>query len=121
MVDRTTNAGSHTISAKGYLSGRVERHTSDSGSWQARASWFRTNFTDYQPNSNDGAIANTFGAEVRGVVHPAADQIATVGGEAASSDVTGNIFGVHTQGEYAFYGESERRFRLATAKFPCNL
>jgi outer membrane receptor for ferrienterochelin and colicins len=113
MVDRTTNLGAHTASAKGYLTAIVERTTSDSGSWQARASWFRTNFTDYQPNSNDGAVANTFGVEGRGVAQPAADQIVTVGGEAALSDVTGNIFGVHTQGAYAAYGESEHRYGLA--------
>ena len=49
------------------------------------------------------------GVEVRGVARPTTNQIATVGGEAALSDVIGNIFGVHTQGEYAAYGESERR------------
>ncbi len=111
-VDTTNNLGAHTRSAKGYLTGIVERTISDAASWQARGSWLRTNFTDFQPSGNDGAIANTFGVELRGVVRPAPDQIATVGGEAALSDVTGNIFGVHTQGEYAAYGESERRFGL---------
>jgi len=112
MVDTTNNLGAHTRSAKGYLTGVLERTISDAASWQARASWFRTRFTDFQPGGDDGAIANTFGVEVRGVARPAADQVATVGGEAALSDVTGNIFGVHTQGEYAAYGESERRLGL---------
>ncbi|HEY6853306.1 MAG TPA: TonB-dependent receptor [Gemmatimonadales bacterium] len=110
MVDRTTNLGAHTTSAKGYLTGTIDRDVSETESWQARASWFRTHFTDYQPSSNDGAVANTFGAEVRGVVRPGAEQVATVGGEASWSDVTGDIFGAHTQSAYAAYGENERSF-----------
>jgi outer membrane receptor for ferrienterochelin and colicins len=113
MVDRTTNLGAHTTSAKGYLTGTVDRTVSPTESWQGRASWFRTHFIDYQPSGNDAAVANTFGAELRGVVEPAAGQIATVGGEASLSDVTGNIFGAHTQSEYAAYGESERRMGAA--------
>ena len=113
MVDRTTNLGAHTTSAKGYLTGTVERTVSETESWQGRASWFRTHFTDYMPGGSDGAIANTFGAELRGVVRTPTGQIATVGGEASLSDVTGDIFGAHTQSEYAAYGESERLIGVA--------
>src|SRR5260370_19884194 len=49
------------------------------------------------------------GGEVWGGGTPRHDQVGTVGGEAALSSVTSDFFGVHTQGEYAAYGESERR------------
>ncbi len=108
MVDQS-DTGSHTTSGKGYLAGTVERTVSDRLSWQARASWFRTHFEDVFPTSSDFAVANLFGAELRAVAAPAPDQVVTVGGEGALATVTSDFFGGHTQGEYAAYGESERR------------
>ena len=106
MVD-TSGLGDHTVSDKGYATAVVSREPSPNLSWLARASWLRTDFTDYQRAGNDFAIANRFGGEVRGVVHPDHGRVVTVGGEVAYSDVTSDIFGVHSQAEYAAYGEGE--------------
>src|SRR5207253_7447936 len=76
--------------------------------WQARGSWLRTHFIDYQPGNNDAATADRFGAELRAVTHPADGRVVTVGAEGARSDVTSDIFGNHSQTELAAYGESER-------------
>ena len=106
LVD-TGGLGDHTRSDKGYLTAVVSREPSPTVSWLARGSWLRTDFTDYQRAGNDFGIANRFGGEVRGVVHPDHGRVVTVGGEVAFSDVTSDIFGVHTQAEYAAYGEGE--------------
>ena len=106
MVD-TSGLGDHTVSDKGYATAVVSREASPHLSWLARASWLRTDFTDYQRAGNDFGIANRLGGEVRGVVHPEHGRVVTVGGEVAYSDVTSDIFGVHTQTEYAAYGEGE--------------
>src|SRR5206468_9812647 len=72
---------------------------------------------DEQRAGNDFGIANRFGGELRAVIHPDPGRVVTVGGEVAFSDVTSDIFGVHTQAEYAAYGEGEHalgRARLTT-------
>jgi len=107
MVD-TSGLGDHTRSNKAYATAVVSREPSPAVSWLARVSWLRTDFTDYQSPRNDFSIANRFGGEVRGVVHPDHGRVVTVGGEVAYSDVLrSDIFGVHTQAEYAAYGEGE--------------
>ena len=106
LVD-TGGLGDHTRSDKGYLTAVVSREPSPTVSWLARGSWLRTDFTDYQRAGNDFGIANRFGGELRAVIHPDPGRVVTVGGEVAFSDVTSDIFGVHTQAEYAAYGEGE--------------
>jgi iron complex outermembrane receptor protein len=106
----TGGLGDRTVSHKGYLQAVVERAASARLRWQARASWLRTRFNDYQRSGDDNSTANRFGLEIRGVVHPPEDRtFTTVGVEGARADVSSDIFGTHTQGEYAAYGESERR------------
>ncbi len=106
LVD-TGGLGDHTRSDKGYLTAVVSREPSPTVSWLARGSWLRTDFTDYQRAGNDFGKANRFGGELRGVIHPDPGRVVTVGGEVTFSDVTSDIFGVHTQAEYAAYGEGE--------------
>jgi outer membrane cobalamin receptor len=105
----TAGRGAFTRADKGYVSATLERTTSEQAAWLARASWGRTHFTDYQRTGNDAAVANRVGAELRAVVHPAADRVVMVGGEGARSDVASNIFGEHSQSEVGAYGESEQR------------
>ena len=112
MVD-TSGLGDHTRSDKGYLTAVVSRDPSPTVSWLARASWLRTDFTDFQRAGNDFGKANRFGGELRGVIRSDPRQVVTVGGEVAFSDVTSDIFGVHTQAEYAAYGEGEHRLGAA--------
>ena len=112
MID-TSGRGAFTRSDKGYLSATLERAASASLAWQARGSWLRTHFIDYQPGNNDAATADRFGAELRAVTHPADGRVVTVGAEGARSDVTSDIFGDHSQNELAAYGESEQRFGRA--------
>ena len=106
----TGGLGDRTVSYKGYLQAVVQRTPSERVHWQARGSWLRTRFTDYQRSGDDFSTANRLGLEIRGVVHPIGDHtITTVGVEGTRSDVASDIFGTHTQGEYAAYAESERR------------
>ncbi|MGH7568386.1 MAG: TonB-dependent receptor [Gemmatimonadales bacterium] len=105
--------GARTDSRKGYLAATVSRTPSERLAWQGRGSWIRTHFTDYQQGDDDYAVANRLGAELRVESHPAAERVVTVGAEAALADVVSNIFGMHTQGEYAAYGESERHVGAA--------
>ena len=110
--------GEHTDSRKGFLSAVFERATAAGLTWSARGSWLRTTFTDTHPSGTDSidqSAANRIGGEVRAIAQRGTQTI-TVGAEAARSDVDSDIFSgadsagvfaVHTQGEYAAYGESE--------------
>ena len=108
MID-TAGRGAFTRSDKGYVSATLERTASARFAWQARGSWLRTRFSDYQPGNDDAGIANRFGAELRALAHPAEGRVVTVGAEGARSDVASDIFGDHSQNEVAAYGESEQR------------
>src|SRR5207249_2575191 len=108
MID-TAGRGAFTRSDKGYVSLTLERTASARLAWQARGSWLRTRFNDYQPGNDDAGIANRFGAELRALAHPAEGRVVTVGAEGARADVTSDIFGDHAQNEVAAYGESEQR------------
>ena len=118
MID-VSGRGSLTRSDKGYLAGTVEHHASEGLGWHARASWGRTHFTDFQPGRDDWGVANRFGAEFRGELHPSGNRVATVGTEATFSDVrtniftgdtnlTGNAIRTHDQREFAAYAEGEQ-------------
>ena len=114
MIDRS-GFGSYTRSNKGYLSATLDRTASGSLAWQARASWLRSHFTDYNPD--DWSVSDRLGAELRGTVRVAGgdDRVITAGMEAAHTDVTSDIFGDHSQVEVSPYGEAEQRvgrFRL---------
>ncbi len=108
MIDRS-DTGAYTRSDKGYLAATLERTSSARFEWQARGSWLRTHFTDASPH--DWAVANRFGGELRGTARPASpdDRVVTIGAEGARSDVTSDIFGDHSQTEFAAYAESEQR------------
>lgn len=110
----TTGLGDRTVSYKGYAQAVLRRAPSERLLWHVRGSWLRTRFTDYQRTGDDFSIANRLGLEVRGEVHPTGERlVTTVGVEGTRADVNSNFFGTHTQGEYAAYGESERRFGTA--------
>lgn len=115
-VDRN-GVGDRTVSNKGYVQALVRGTPSERLQWQARGSWLRTHFTDYHQSGDDDALSNRYGLEMRGVVAPPGQAvITTVGVEATHADVESNIFtgvvdsnvfAIHTQGEYAAFGESE--------------
>jgi len=109
----TTERGARTNSRKGYLSAQLRTVASDRFAWQARGSWLRTNFADYRRSATEASVANRFGIEVRAEAHPDAARTVLVGGEATLSDVTSDIFGNHSQSEFAAYGESEQRVGAA--------
>ncbi len=127
MGDRS-GRGMFTRSDKGYLAATVNRTSGVRLAWQARSSWLRTHFTDFQPDRDDFGVANRLGAEFRAVVQPAADRIVTAGVEGVRSDVRTNIFTgdtnpasnvvrTHAQGEVGAFAESEQRvgkLRLTT-------
>ena len=100
--------GARTESGKGYLSASFSRLASSKMRWRARGSLLRTRFHDWRPSDTVYSIANRFGAEFLAEARPSPAQAVTVGAEASHSDVDSDIFGSHTQGEYAAYGESEQ-------------
>src|SRR5467141_2911424 len=115
LID-TAGLGNHTRSDKGYLAAVLTRAPSERVHWQARTSWLRTHFTDFQPRRRDDfGVADRFGGELRGEFRPdGSSSVVTVGAEAGLSNSTSNIFGgSHRQGEYAAYGEGERHLRAA--------
>ena len=123
MIDGS-GRGAATRSDKGYLAATVAHEASEQFAWQARGSWGRTHFTDFQTTRDDWGVANRYGAEFRGDVHPAAGRVATLGIEGSFSDVRTNIFTgdtnvtsnavrTHNQGEFAAYAEGERQLGKA--------
>ena len=105
----TLERGARTDSRKGYLSAQLRTVTSDRFAWQARGSWLRTHFADYRRSANESSLSDRFGLEVRAEAHPDADRTVLVGGEGTLSDVVSDIFGTHSQSEFAAYGESQQR------------
>jgi len=105
----TTELGARTDSRKGYLAAQVRTTVSPQLAWVARGSWMRTHFTDLRRSATEFGVGNRFGAEGRIEAHPDSTRIAIVGTEATLSDVTSDIFGTHTQSEFAAYGQSDQR------------
>src|SRR5437762_1327386 len=123
MID-ASGRGAFTRSDKGYLATTVDQRASERFAWQARGSWGRTHFTDFQPAGDDWGVANRYGVEFRGEVRPPGDRVVTVGAEGSFSDVRTNIFTgdtnpasnvarTHDQREFAAYAEGERRVGTA--------
>jgi outer membrane receptor for ferrienterochelin and colicins len=106
MID-SSGRGSYTRSNKGHFAATLDRTVSTGFAWQARGSWLRTHFTDVNPDN--WAVANRWGAELRGVGRNAGGRVVTAGVEAAHGDVTSDIFGDHTQNEVGPYAEAEQR------------
>jgi len=105
----TTELGARTDSRKGYLAAQVRRIVSPQLAWVARGSWLRTHFTDVRRSTTEFGIGNRFGAEARMEAHLEPARTVVVGAEATFSDVTSDIFGSHSQSEFAAYGQSDQR------------
>jgi iron complex outermembrane receptor protein len=108
MID-TAEAGARTDSRKGYLAAQLRRTVSPKLAWVARGSWLRTNFRDVRRSASEFGIGDRFGAEGRIESHPDSIRTVVVGAEATFSDVTSDIFGTHSQSEFAAYGQSDQR------------
>ncbi len=105
----TTELGARTDSRKGYVAAQVRTLLSERVAWQARGSWLRTHFIDLRRSTSEYGEADRFGAEARIEAHPDSTRTVLVGGEGTFSDVASDIFGAHSQSEFAAYGESEQR------------
>ncbi len=105
----TSERGARTDSRKGYLAAQVRTTVSPQLAWVARGSWMRTHFTDLRRTATEFGVGNRFGAEGRIEAHPDSSRTAIVGTEATVSDVTSDIFGNHSQSEFAAYGQSDQR------------
>lgn len=108
MID-TAESGARTDSRKGYLAAQLRRTVSPTLAWVARGSWLRTHFTDVRRSATEYGLGNRFGAEGRIESHPDSIRTVLVGAEATFSDVTSDIFGSHSQSEFAAYGQSDQR------------
>ena len=104
----TTELGARTDSRKGYLAGQVRTIVSPQFAWVARGSWLHTDFTDIRRSATEFGIGNRFGAEARIEAHPESLRTVVVGAEATFSDVSSDIFGGHSQSEFAAYGQSDQ-------------
>ncbi|OLD86894.1 MAG: hypothetical protein AUG85_08920 [Gemmatimonadetes bacterium 13_1_20CM_4_66_11] len=109
----TTERGARTDSRKGYLAAQVRTTVSPTLAWVARGSWLRTHFTDLRHSTSEFGVGNRFGTEGRLEAHPDSTRTAIVGAEATFSDVTSDIFGTHSQSEFAAYGQSDQRIGVA--------
>ena len=105
----TAEAGARTDSRKGYIAAQVRRTVSPKYAWVVRGSWLRTHFTDVRRSTSEFSVGDRFGAEARVESHPDSTRTVVVGAEATLSDVTSDIFGVHSQSEFAAYGQSDQR------------
>jgi len=108
MID-TTERGARTDSRKGFLSARVRTTISPRFAWTARGSWLRTHFVDVRRSATEFGIGDRFGAAGQIEAHPDPARTVIVGTEATYSTVTSDIFGSHSQSEFAAYGQSEQR------------
>jgi outer membrane receptor for ferrienterochelin and colicins len=108
MVD-TNNLGARTDSRKGYVAAQVRTTVSPQIAWVARGSWLRTHFIDLRPPTSEYGVSDRIGAEGRIEAHPDSTRTAVVGAEATYSDATSDIFGDHSQQEFAAYGQSDQR------------
>jgi len=108
MID-TSEAGARTDSRKGYLAALIRRTVSPKLAWIGRGSWLRTHFTDVRRSATEYGIGDRFGAELRLESHPDSARTVVVGAEATFSDVTSDIFGSHSQSEFAAFGQSDQR------------
>src|SRR5206468_1665787 len=108
MID-TSGRGSYTRSDKGYVAATLDRAVSGAFAWQARGSWLRSHFTDYNPD--DWSVSDRLGAELRGILHAAGgdDRVVTFGLEAAQANVASDIFGDHSEVALGPYGQAEQR------------
>jgi iron complex outermembrane receptor protein len=99
---------SWTDSRKGYIAAQARTIISNRFAWQARGSWFRTDFFDQRRDTSEFGISNRFGAELRAEVHPDSTRTVLVGTEATFSDVTSDVFKNHSQAEFSAYGDVEQ-------------
>ena len=109
----TAQLGARTDSRKGYLATQVRTIVSPTFAWTARGSWLHTHFIDTRRNGTalgtEFGVGNRFGAEARIEAHPESLRTVVVGAEGTFSDVSSDIFGSHSQSEFAAYGQSDQR------------
>jgi outer membrane receptor protein involved in Fe transport len=108
MVD-TSELGARTDSRKGYIAAQVRTTVSPQLAWVARGSWLRTHFYDLRHTTSEYGVSDRIGTEGRIEAHPDSTRTAVVGAEATYSDATSDIFGNHSQQEFAAYGQSDQR------------
>jgi iron complex outermembrane receptor protein len=104
----TTERGARTDSRKGFVAARVRTTISPRFAWTARGSWLRTHFVDVRRSATEFGIGDRFGAAGQIEAHPESTRTVIVGAEATYSTVTSDIFGSHSQSEFASYGQSEQ-------------
>jgi outer membrane receptor for ferrienterochelin and colicins len=78
-----------------------------------RLSWYRTHFQDAFRTDSEAATADRLGAEIGMEWHPHPDRVVNAAMEAAYSDVTSDLFGNHSQTEFAWDAENETGFGAA--------
>ena len=105
----TAELGDRTDSKKAYLAAQVRTTVSPQFAWSARGSWLRTHFVDLRRSASEFGIGDRVGVAGQVQARPDTTRLVVVGVEATLSDVSSDIFGNHTQSEFAAYGQSEQR------------
>ncbi len=108
----TTELGARTDSKKGYVAAQVRTTVSPQFAWSARGSWLRTDFTDVRRSATEYSIGDRFGLAGQIEARPDTTRTVVVGVEGTFSSVSSDIFGNHSQSEFAAYGQSEQRAGL---------
>ncbi len=72
---------------------------------RARASWYRTAFTDAFRADTDGATADRLGAEFGAEWHPSPGRVVNAGTEVTYATVASDLYGDHSQTSLAWYAD----------------
>jgi outer membrane receptor for ferrienterochelin and colicins len=105
-VDSTT-LGDRVISDKLLMQATARRIVGTDLALHGRLSWYRTRFRDAFRTDSEAATADRLGAEVGMEWHPRPDRVINAAMEAGYSAVTSDLFGNHSQTEFAWDAENE--------------
>src|SRR5881394_278198 len=105
----TTELGARTDSKKAYVTAQTRTTLSPQFAWSARGSWLRTDFTDVRRSTSEYGLSDRYGLAGQIEARPDTTRTVVVGVEGTFSSVSSDIFGNHSQSEFAAYGQSEQR------------
>ena len=105
-VDSTT-LGDRVRSDKLLVQATARRIVGTDLALHGRVSWYRTHFQDAFRTDSESATADRLGTEIGMEWHPGSERVINAAMEATYSDVTSDLFGNHSQTEFAWDAESE--------------
>ena len=105
-VDSTT-LGDRVRSDKLLMQATARRIVGTDLAVHGRLSWYRTHFEDAFRTDSESATADRLGTEIGMEWHPGSERVINAAMEATYADVTSDLFGNHSQTEFAWDAESQ--------------